>query len=104
MKYNPYQAAFEQKLDEYIAQSGLNKTWIASKLGYHKSALSKWINGEAQIPLNILKQLCQLFRLERDQCLELVKLAGYEDVLAFMEDDASIFVSVHGFASSLNLP
>jgi transcriptional regulator with XRE-family HTH domain len=101
MKYNPHQAAFEQKLDEYIAQSGLNKTWIASKLGYHKSALSKWINGEAQIPLDVLKKLCQLFRLERDQCLELLKLAGYEDVLAFMEDDASIFYSFNHKSGAL---
>lgn len=83
--YNPNQEKFTQKLNEYIERCGHSRAWLADRLGYrHRGIWNRWMNGDSQMPLRVLGEFCKLCELDRVECIELARLAGYEEEIEFI--------------------
>lgn len=68
---------FEQKIKEYIENSGRSQASTARLLGVPADTFNKWVRGVNQMPIDMLHKFCELVKLEENQRQELFKLAGY---------------------------
>jgi hypothetical protein len=105
--YNPNENEFARKLSEYLQyldDCGRTRVWLAKQLGYeHSSIFRRWLDGDAQMPLRVVKRLCELCELDGEKCIELARLAGHSDEIEIIKgmlrsngatDDTDIFTSL----------
>ena len=68
---------FGDKVRKYYGKEQRSEAWLARQLNCTADSVNKWLNGVNNVPYNRVQQICDIFKLERLQQIELFKSAGY---------------------------
>ena len=59
-----YEQKMILKIESRINKKGLKKKFVAEKMGWHQSQLTKKLSGKGTVTANEMKKLCDLLGIE----------------------------------------
>ena len=69
--------AFKEKVTEYLEKENRSEAYLARALRCSPNQFNRWMNGLNRIPYSVVNQICNFFKLEKLQQIELFELADY---------------------------